>query len=146
MAFVPVSGTDGRVVSQGSAVYGIKSWKLSKKTAIIVIPHFESDVDTTQYDTVWPDNLAGLSGATVTFEGQANTDPTDATDSGTPEISNGAVITVDLYESKDSSFGYEGLIVRISDFDPGTNVDNQPASFTASGTIRGICPRSATIA
>lgn len=145
MAFLPVSGTDGRVISNGYVVSGIKSWKLSKKTAIIVIPHFESDVDVNQNDTVWPDNLAGLSGATVSLEGLVNTDPTDATDSGTPSLSNGMLVTLDLYESKETEFGYENLEVRISDFDPGTNVENQPATFTIQGTVRGICPMSATI-
>lgn len=145
MPFLPVSGTDGRVVSQGVIVAGVKSWKLSKKTAVIVIPHFESDVDTDQNDTVWPDNLAGLSGATVSLEGLVNTDPTDATDSGMPQLSNGFVVVLDLYESKENAFGYEGLEVRISDFDPGTNVENQPATFTVQGTVRGICPMSGTI-
>ncbi len=143
MAFLPVSGTDGRVVGPSGAIYGIKSWKLPKKTAIIVIPHFESDVDSD--GLVWPDNLAGLSGATISLEGQFNADATDATDGTTVQLSNGMVVTLDLYVSKATSFGYEGLLVRISDFDPGTNVENQPATFTLQGTIRGICPRSATI-
>ena len=144
MSFVPVSGTDGRLVSQGVIVYGIKTWKLSKKTTPIPIPNFESPTDAD--GNVWPYSLRGLSGANVSFDGQVNTDPTDSTDSGYPSISNGLTVTLDLYESKESSWGYEGLEVLITDFDSGTNIENQAASFTASGVIQGICPKSGTIA
>lgn len=143
MAFLPVSGIDGRMSVSGVPVSGIKSWKLSKKTNPVPIPNFESPTDAD--GNMWPYTLRGLSGANVSFEGQVNTDPTDATDSGTPGISNGLEVTLDLYESKNSDFGYEDLLVLILDFEPGTSVENQAATFTANGVVQGICPKSGTI-
>jgi hypothetical protein len=137
MAFLPVSGTDGRLQVDGGPVYGIKSWKLDKKTAPILIPNFESPVD--DNGLVYPNVLAGLSGATVSGEGFF--DCGNVTDS-TVGITNGNQVTLDLYVSKNLVLGYLGLIVLITDFGPGTNVENQAASFSFQGTINGICPQS----
>lgn len=135
-----VSGTAGRIGVNGSTVAGIKSWRLDQTTAEIGIPHFESPVDA--LGRVWPEYLLGLSGATGTGEGQFAVGAGDTTDS---IITTGIAATLALLFRKSDSWGF-GVSVIITGFNSGTNVENQPATFTFSFRVTGAVPLSTIVA
>lgn len=132
-----VSGTAGRVYSDGGIVAGIKSWRLEQTTAEVPIPHFESPTDA--LNRVWPEYLFGLSGATGTLEGQFDTNAANPTDS---IITTGQEYTLLLLFSKTSLWGF-AVTANITAFGSGSAVENQPATFTASFRVNGIVPLSA---
>jgi hypothetical protein len=125
-----VSGTAGRVYITGSGNFaGIKSWRLDQTAAEIGIPNFESYVDSSL--RVWPDYLVGLSGATGTLEGQF------AIGAGAPTdgvITVGLYYTAKLQFNKTTTWGYT-VSMLVTALGAGTNVENQPATFTASFRI-----------
>lgn len=134
-----VSGTEGRVRVGGTIVAGIKSWRLEQTTAEIGIPHFESPTDI--YSRVWPQYLLGLSGATGTGEGQFLAGagaPTDDT------ITTGIEVTLGLIFSKSDEWGF-GVSAVITAFGSGTNVENQPATFSFSFRVTGVVPLSTIV-
>jgi hypothetical protein len=135
-----VGGTAGRVVVNGVTVVGIKNWRLEQVSAEIPLPNFESEVDAG--GRVWPDYIVGLSGATGTFEGYYDinvANPTDAILSVSGAY--GATYILVLYFSKYSLWGFavEAIITQLG---AGTNVENQPAMFTANFRVAGVVPLS----
>ncbi len=137
MAFV--SGTSGRVAIGNATVAGIKTWRLDQVTAEVGLPNFESTVDGNS--RVWPDYLAGLSGATGTLEGYFNSGAGDPTDSF---ITTGVFVTLALLFNKVDSWGF-GVTALVTAFGSGTNVENQPATFTVSFRVTGAVPLSAVV-
>lgn len=135
----PVAGTAGRVKVDGVIIGGIKLWKLDQTTAEIGIPHFESAVDALL--RVWPQFLAGLSGATGSMEGYYDVDLSAPTDD---VITTGVFATLDLIFNKSSAFGF-AVNVLFTSFGPGTNVENQPATWMANFRITGVVPLSAPL-
>ena len=132
-----LSGTAGNVGINGVTVFGIKSWRLSQTTAEVALPNFQSPVDGN--GRVWPRYLVGLSGATGTGEGQflsGSGSPTDAT------ISTGFYVLMTLQFNKADAWGYQ-FYAWITSFEPGTAVENQPATFTFNFRVDGIVPLSA---
>jgi hypothetical protein len=141
MATVAASGNDGRVKKTGGInVALLNKWTLSKQTAKIVIPHFESDTDAD--GNVWPSLLRGLSSASGSAGGFLNVDPTDATDSGTPGLSNGLFVNLDLILIKGTAWGIKNLPIFIDQIDLGTDVNNQAASFQMNFTVNGVAGKT----
>lgn len=136
MPFTPFSGTAGRVrVGSNTTVAGIKSWKLSKQVQVIPIPNFESTADSD--GVIWPGHLRGLGSATGSLEGYYDTDATTKTEGGTPGLSVGLAVTLDLLFDKTGPFGYSNVLVTITGFETGANVENQASAFTATFTVNG---------
>lgn len=136
MAFTPISGTAGRVrVGANTTVSGIKAWKINKQVQVVPIPHFETPADSD--GVLWVQHLRGLGGATGTLEGFYDVDGTTKTEGGTPALSAGLAVTLDLLFDKTSPFGYSNVPVTITGFEAGTNVENQAATYTASFTVNG---------
>lgn len=137
------SGNDGRVRRTGQApgtgVAGLNKWSLSKQTAKIVIPHFESPVDGD--GNVWPTLLRGLSSATGNASGFIDVDPSSATDSVTG-LSNGLLVELDLVLTKSTAWGIKSLPAFIDQIDIGSDINNQAASFQMNFTVNGICGKT----
>lgn len=141
MAFTPVSGNDGRVKKTGgAAIAGLGKWDITKTTAKIVIPHFESATDAD--GNVYPSLLRGLSGATGTASGQMNTNAADATDSGVPGLSNGLTVNIDLILVKGTPWGIPNLPCFIDSVTFGSDINNQAAPFSMQFTIDGVCGKT----
>lgn len=139
MANTPISGTAGRVIVDGGNFWGIKSWRLDQTTAEVGVPHFESDVDA--LGRVWPEYLFGLSGATGTLEAQMDINAANASDS---IVTTGVQYTLLLLFSKTSNWGF-AVLANFTSFGSGTNVENQPATFTAQFRVTGVVPLSAVV-
>lgn len=136
------SGNDGRLKVGGVTVATIKSWKLNKTTTAIPVPNFESPTQAGVNGStlVYPEKLAGLSDGTVSIEGQFDVGlPTDGT------ISNGSFYTLDLIIVKGTPFGYDDVVALCTAFAPGTNIENQAASFTAEFATSGVVPLSGVV-
>ncbi len=147
MAVAMVSGNDGRFKASTTTttvtIATIKSWKLTKTTTPIPVPNFESPTQVGSTNTlVYPAVLAGLSQATLTVEGQFNCDATDKTDG---LITNGNYYYMDLIFVKGTPFGYDNVYALCTSFSPGTNIENQAASFTAEFTCSGVVPLSGVV-
>ena len=139
MAFTPMAGTAGRVKSGTNTVAGITSWKRQSTAAAIPIPHFESSADVTT-STVQPNKLKGLGDNKVMIEGIYNTDATDGTEVGTPALTNGASVTLDLVVDKTGLKGYDGVSGFISEFSVTCQINNQATAFTATVEVNGVFP------
>lgn len=135
-----VSGNSGRLKSDGNTIATIKSWRLTKTTAAVAVPNFESP---TSGSLVYPEVLAGLSGATLTVEGQFDVDPATATDNYA--FSNGDFVTLDLILEKTAPWGYDDVYALCTSFAPGANIENQASSFTAEFTVSGVAPTSGVV-
>lgn len=135
MAFTPYSGTGGRVRHRtlGVNLAGIKSWKIPTKTTPIPIPHFELTADTNGavWQTAW---LKGLSEGTIQLEGTF-----DATTTGSA-FAHGTNLALDLLFDKTAPFGYYNVTGFVTDFQPGTNVENQAGTFTITVQMTSALP------
>ena len=142
MAFSPVSGTSGRVrVGSNVTVAGITKWRLESNTAEIPIPHFESGA--TAGGVVTPDVLRGLGSNRFQIEGIYNTDTTDQTETGTPGLINGAILSADFLYVRgagSTNAGYHNVVGFITNFSAGTDINNQAATFTATYVVSGPLP------
>jgi hypothetical protein len=146
MANTFVTGIDGRVRSgvANTNVGGLKSWRVTKTTTPVPFPHFEMTADAD--GNMYPEVKRGLSGGTVTAEGWMNTDAADATDSGTPGLSNGLTVVMDFILVKGTPFGFANVSVMINQIEFGTAIDaNTGATFTMQGTVNGIAPKTGTV-
>lgn len=139
MPVTPISGTAGRVQVDGVTFSLIKSWRLEQTTAEVGIPNFESPTDA--LSRMWPEYLYGLSGATGTLEGYFDVDLSAPTDD---ILTTGVEVTLKLLFSKTSTLGFE-VTANPTAFGSGTNVENQPASFTLAFRVNGIVPLSAPV-
>lgn len=136
-----VSGTAGRViVSSGVPFVGIKSWRLEQTTAEVGVPNFESTTD--DLERMWPDYLFGLSGATGTLEGWFDTG--GANNPSDEVVTTGVNYTLLLLFDKSSNWGF-AVSANFTSFGAGTNVENQPASFSAAFRVTGVVPLSAVV-
>lgn len=145
MATTMVSGNDGRVIVDSFTIATAKSWKLTKTTAAVPVPTFESDTQANAGpapDLVYPDTLPGLSGATITLEGFFNTDATDKTDAS---FSNGDYVLLDLILVKGTPFGYAQIYALCTSFSPTTTIENQAAGFTAEFVAKGVVSKSGVV-
>jgi hypothetical protein len=137
MSYAPVSGNDGRVKKGTTAVAGLNKWSMVKKTTAIKNFHFESPTDAD--GLLWLGTvLRGTSEANVTFSGSVNTDATDATDSGTPGLSNGLYVTMDFILVKATPWGFLGISVFIEQVSIGTGIGQEAATFEGSGDVVGV--------
>ncbi len=136
MAFDPSVGTEGRVrLGAGStAVAGIMEWRINKQLAPIPINHFELTADGD--GIVWQAFEKGLASATCTMRGHYNVDGTDKTEGGTPGIKVGATLSLDLLFTR-TPFGYTDLAGFVTQFETGTNIENQTGTFSATVQLTG---------
>lgn len=136
MSSVFVSGNSGRVSVGGNAIAGLKSWTMTKQTKAVQLLHFESAVDGD--GNVWEDQLIGASNAKVAFEGWIDTNSSSATDSGSPGLSNGLIVTMSLILVKGTPWGFNQVSVQIDQIEIGSAIDSdKPASFKGSGVVKG---------
>ncbi len=136
MAFDPCVGTEGRVrLGAGDTVIaGIMEWRINKQLAPIPINHFELTADGD--GIVWQVFEKGLASATATLRGHYNVDATDKTEGGTPGIKLGATLTLDLLFTR-GPFGYVNLSGFVTQFEAGTNIENQTGTFSATVQMTG---------
>lgn len=136
MAFDPSVGTEGRVrLGAGStAVAGIMEWRINKQCAEIPVNHFELTADGD--GIVWSAFEKGLASATATLRGHYNVDSTDKTEGGTPGIKVGATLSLDLLFTR-TPFGYTDLVCFVTQFEAGTNIENQTGTFSATVRMSG---------
>ncbi len=139
--FSPTSGTDGRMrnATTQKILAGFSKWERGGKAAMIPIPHFETGSDVLT-GTVQADVLKGLGDNQFSVEGIYNFNAVDATETGTTGVTVGASITADFIDSKTVPSGYQNVLCWVSDFKHGTTINNQAASFSATLTVRGVCP------
>lgn len=135
MAFDPCSGTEGRVrLGVGNTVIaGIQEWRINKQMTPIPVNHFELTADADS--VVWSTFEKGLASATVTIRGHYNVDSSDKTEGGAG-IKVGATLVVDLLFTR-TPFGYTDLAGWVSQFEAGTNIENQTGTFTATIQLSG---------
>lgn len=144
MAFNPTVGQEGRVrIGSNTVVAGIKEWRISKSCAPIPINHFELTADAD--GVVWQDFERGLATATATINGHHNVDATDKTEGGTPALKVGATVALDLAFDR-TLFGYSNLAGFITQWEAGTNIENQTATFSATIQLTGAVAVAATFA
>jgi len=135
MAFDPTSGTEGRVrTGSNHNVAGVMEWRINKQLTPIPVNHFELTADAD--GIVWQAFEKGLASATATIRGHHNVDTTDKTEGGTPGIKVGATLALDLYFSR-TPFGYSDLVCFVTQYEAGTNIDNQTGTFTATVQMSG---------
>jgi hypothetical protein len=140
----PTSGTDGRVqTTTGTQIAGISSWRRSSKTNVIPIPHFESPANAD--GLVQPRKLRGLGdGGTIAFEGIVNL--TTAGTGGTHTVmENGLYVSLDLLISRTAALGYPDVVGWISDFQVGSKISNEAATFSATLEVDGVFPAYGTV-
>lgn len=145
-AIIINSGTFGRV-AWANAVGGssqiiatVSSWQLPGESAGILAPNFESPVD--QIGRVWPIVLPGISTGKINLEGQVNIDPTRLTDQ---VVTNGIYVLLSLFISKFLQFGYQDIFGYVTNYRPGSKVENQVANFTCDVMTSGIVGQSKVI-
>jgi hypothetical protein len=136
MPSVFVTGNSGRVQSNNTPVAGLKSWKMTKNTKAVQLLHFESFTDGD--GNVWEDQLIGPSNATVSGEGWIDTNSATATDSGTPGLSNGLVVTMDLILVKGTPWGFSQVLVQLDQVEITSGIDiDKPSAFAFTGKVKG---------
>ena len=138
MAFDPAVGTEGRVrtLAGNTAVSGAMEWRINKQLASIPINHFELTADAD--GIVWSVFEKGLASATATIRGHYNVDGTDKTEGSTTiGLKVGATLVLDLFFTR-TPFGYTDLSGFVTQFEAGTNVENQTATYTATIQLTGL--------
>lgn len=136
MSFDPCVGTEGRIRTGGgdTPVAGIMEWRITKNVAPIPINHFELTADADSI--VWSTFEKGLASATVTLRGHYNVDATDKTEGGTPGLKVGATVSLDLLFTR-TPFGYLNLAGFLTQFEAGTNIENQTGTFSCTVQLTG---------
>ncbi len=136
MAFDPCVGTEGRVrVGAGNIVVaGIQEWRINKQLTPIPINHFELTADADSI--VWQVFEKGLASATATIRGHVNVDATDKTEGGAPGLKLGATLVLDLLWTR-TPFGYTDLAGFVTNWEGGTNIENQTGTFNCTVQLTG---------
>lgn len=131
MAFDPCVGTEGRVRIGGSdhVLAGAMEWRINKQCAEIPINHFECTADGD--GVVWSSYEKGLASATISLRGHYNVDATDKTEGGTPALKVGATVSLDLFFTR-TPFGYTNITGFVSQFEAGTNIENQTGTYSVT--------------
>jgi len=144
MSSVFVSGNSGRVSVGGNPVAGLKSWKMTKTTKAVQLLHFESTVDGD--GNVWEDQLVGASAAKISGEGWIDTNSSSATDSGSPGLSNGLIVTMSLILVKGTPWGFNQVSVQLDQVEITSAIDSdKPASFSFTGSVKGSPGKTTTV-
>ncbi len=144
MSSVFVSGNSGRVSVAGNPIAGLNKWTMTKQTKAVQLLHFESAVDSD--GNVWEDQLVGTSNAKISFEGWIDTNSSSATDSGTPGLSNGLIVTMSLILVKGTPWGFNQVSVQIEQIEIGSAIDSdKPATFKGSGVVKGNPGKTTTV-
>jgi hypothetical protein len=142
MAFSPVMGTLGRLrVGSNVTVAGISSWRRSSQVQTVPYPHFETAAD--GQSNVTPSLLKGLASHKFTVQGFYNVDTTDQTETGTPGLALGAVVSGDFLVQRDAgsaNVGYHNVSCIVSAFDLGVEINNKVSEFTATLDVNGVLP------
>lgn len=139
-AFTPVSGIVGRVTKSGVAVASLSEWRMTKTTQAVNVYTFEAIVDTG--GNIWPTVLPGLSLAKVSFAGVFDSgNPNDST----VGLTNGVYVTMSFILVRATPFGFNQVDVFIDQVEFGTNVENQPAKFSGTGTVNGTPGLTTTV-
>jgi len=135
MAFDPCTGTEGRVrLGVGNTVIaGIQEWRINKQMTPIPVNHFELTADGD--GVVWQAFEKGLASATCTVRGHVNVDATDKTEGGVG-IRLGATLLLDLLWTR-TPFGYTDLVGFVTQWEGGTNIDNQTGTFNCTVQLSG---------
>jgi hypothetical protein len=145
MAFTPVSGNSGRIMTRATAgtavgsavpIAGLDAWEMVKKTVGIKVYHFEGTLDSDS--NLYPSFvLQGTSEANCTFSGSLDTNSTTSTDSGTPGLSNGRTVFMDFVLVKGTPWGFDVVTVFIEQITIGTKIGQEAAKFSGSGIVVG---------
>lgn len=143
MAFLPRSGTDGRVRNGSNVIAGLYEWAFPKEVRPIPIPHFEAAADAV--GIVWTPHLKGLGVGRVRLRGWGNTDTLDNTQTGTPGLRDGQDVALDLYYSKAAATGYENVVGFITNFESTMNADNRAYEFTCEIILTAVPPAPGSI-
>lgn len=146
--FAPVSGTDGRVkkydASNPTIIAGISAWQRMSKANIFPIPHFESPANAD--GLVQPRKLRGTGDNQVRIEGIVNTNATDQTEIGTTALTNGKAVALDLIVTRTGTAkGYPNVVGWVSDFQLGTKINNEAATFSCVVEVDGVFPAYGTV-
>lgn len=113
---------------------GVMEWRINKQCAPIPINHFELTADAD--GIVWTAFEKGLASATITLRGHYNVDATDKTEGGTPALKVGATVSLDLFFTR-TPFGYTNIAAFVTQFEAGTNIENQTGTYTATCQCTG---------
>lgn len=138
MAFDPCVGTEGRLRVGGSdtVVYGIMEWRINKQLTPIPINHFELTADGD--GIVWSSYEKGLASCTITIRGHYDVGTTPGPTESGAGLKVGATVSLDLLFTR-TPFGYVNVAAFVTQFEAGTNIDNQTGTFTctcqATGTV-----------
>jgi hypothetical protein len=141
-----VSGNAGRVFEQGTLtpVAGLNKWTLKKATKPVTLLHFESPVDAD--GNVWEQQLPGSSVGDGTCDGWYDVNPATAPDGSTVGFRNGLQVIVSLVLNRGLPFGFNQLLVQITDYEAGTDITaDKPASFKFAFKTSGIVAASTTV-
>lgn len=144
MSSVFVSGNSGRISVSGNPVAGLNKWAMIKNTKAVRLLHFESATDSD--GNVWEDQLIGASNAKVAFEGWIDTNQSTATDSGSPGLSNGLIVTMSLILVKGTPWGFNQVIVQIEQIEVASAIDSEkPSTFKGTGVVKGSPGKTTTV-
>jgi hypothetical protein len=122
-----------RVGVGNAVVAGIMEWRINKQLTPIPVNHFELTADAD--GIVWSTFEKGLASATATLRGHYNVDSTDKTEGGMG-IRLGATLALDLLFTRDP-FGYTDLVCFVTQFEAGTNIENQTGTFSCTVQMSG---------
>ena len=114
-------------------IAGIQEWRINKQMTPIPVNHFELTADGD--GVVWQAFEKGLASATCTMRGHVNVDATDKTEGGVG-IRLGATLLLDLLWTR-TPFGYTDLVGFVTQWEGGTNIDNQTGTFNCTVQLSG---------
>ena len=145
--FAPRSGAAGQVVNRtnGKIIGSLGQWDRDSPATALPVPVFSSPADPTT-GLVQPNKLLGLGDNKVTLTGFYNHNVTDATETGTTGMANGAYITVDLYDDDTALTGYQGVSGWVTNLRTGHNINNQVKPFSCVLEVDGAFPTGGAIA
>jgi hypothetical protein len=146
MAYTPVSGTNGRIYIKGTltVLAGMYKWTLKKATKAVTYLHFESPSDSD--NNYWEQQLQGGSSGDLSFEGYIDTASASATDSGSPGLRNGLMVTMSLVLVKGTPWGFNEVLAQILDYEVSSDItSDKPATYKATAKTSGIVGSTTTV-
>jgi hypothetical protein len=145
-AYTPASGTNGRIFIKGTStpLAGFYKWELKKSTKAVSFLHYESpeDVD----GNFWQQQLVGGSEGDLTCEGYIDTNSSSATDSGSPGLRNGLVVTFSLIIFRGTPWGFNEVLAQITDYTVSSDItSDKPSPYKLTAKTTGIVGSSTTV-
>lgn len=136
MAFDPCVGTEGRVRTGAgdTVIAGVQEWRINKQLTPVPVNHFELTADGD--GIVWQVFEKGLASATATLRGHYDVGTTPGPTESGGGIKVGATLALDLLFTR-TPFGYVNLAGFVTQFEAGTNVENQTGTFSATVQLTG---------